>query len=61
MWNSIIAGVVFEHDKMETLRLELGRNASLLELKILNIYQETEGMIVIVLSVRSGMIIILHQ
>ena len=28
-WNSLLAGVVFEHPSVETLRRELGRNASL--------------------------------
>ncbi len=26
MWNSIIAGIVFDHEKVETLRRELKRN-----------------------------------
>lgn len=29
VWNTILAGVVFEHDSMESLRRELSRNAQL--------------------------------
>jgi len=29
MWNSVLAGVVFEHERVETLRRELGRNSQL--------------------------------
>ncbi len=32
MWNSVLAGIVFEHASIESLRRELGRNAQLREL-----------------------------
>jgi transposase len=32
MWNSILAGVVYGHESIESLRRELGRNAQLREL-----------------------------
>ncbi|WP_227994988.1 transposase [Oceanobacillus sp. CFH 90083] len=34
-WNTILAGVVFQHDSMESLRRELNRNAQLLWLYVL--------------------------
>ena len=32
MWNSVLAGIVFEHVSIESLRRELGRNAQLREM-----------------------------
>ena len=32
MWNSLLAGIVFGHDSVESLRAELSRNAQLREL-----------------------------
>lgn len=29
MWNSVLAGIVFQHDNVEKLRRELGRNGQL--------------------------------
>ncbi|HUX47450.1 MAG TPA: transposase, partial [Desulfosporosinus sp.] len=29
MWNSVLAGIVFQHDAIEKLRRELGRNGQL--------------------------------
>ena len=29
MWNSLLAGIIYEHDKIESLRRELARNGQL--------------------------------
>ncbi len=42
MWNSMLAGVVFDHERIETLRRELKRNPALLEICGFNIFKKGE-------------------
>ena len=42
MWNSMLAGIVFEHKGIEPLRRELKRNPSLLEICGFNIFKKGE-------------------
>ena len=42
MWNSMLAGVVFDHERVETLRRELKRNPALLEICGFNIFKKGE-------------------
>jgi len=43
MWNSMLAGIVFDHERIETLRRELKRNPSLLEICGFNIFKKGEA------------------
>ena len=40
MWNSMLAGIVFDHERIETLRRELKRNPALLEICGFNIFKK---------------------
>jgi len=40
MWNSILAGIIFDHERIETLRRELKRNPALLEICRFNIFKK---------------------
>lgn len=42
MWNSLIAGIVFDHERIATLRRELKRNPALLEICGFNIFKKGE-------------------
>ena len=42
MWNSILAGIVFDHERIETLRRKLKRNPAFLEICGFNIFKKGE-------------------
>ncbi len=42
MWNSMLAGVVFDHERIETLRRELKRNPALLEICGFDLFKKGE-------------------
>ena len=43
MWNSLLAGIVFQHEGIESLRRELARNAALLQLCGFDLWRGTKA------------------